>query len=64
MVQVRLLGRNIPLCFLRPRLEKMWKIQQPMRITPLSNGYFIVSFSTQDDLDYAYHEGPWMIDDH
>ncbi|XP_054801608.1 uncharacterized protein LOC129305663 [Prosopis cineraria] len=35
-----------------------------MRITPLSNGYFIVSFTKQEDLNYAYQEGPWMIDDH
>lgn len=33
-------------------------------MVPLSNEYYIVSFSSKEDRDYAYYEGPWMIDDH
>ncbi|KAI9119124.1 hypothetical protein K1719_009799 [Acacia pycnantha] len=42
----------------------MWKSKQPLKVIPLSNDYYILSFSSQEDCDYAYHEGPWMIDDH
>ncbi|KAI9115418.1 hypothetical protein K1719_013737 [Acacia pycnantha] len=42
----------------------MWKPQQPLKVVPLSNGYYIVSFSNKEDRDYAFSEGPWMIDDH
>ncbi|KAI9070705.1 hypothetical protein K1719_047333 [Acacia pycnantha] len=34
------------------------------KVVPLSNEYYIVSFSSKEDCDYAYYEGPWMIDDH
>ncbi|KAI9117938.1 hypothetical protein K1719_011080 [Acacia pycnantha] len=30
----------------------------------LGHEYYIVSFSSKEDHDYAYYEGPWMIDDH
>ncbi|KAI9102969.1 hypothetical protein K1719_023408 [Acacia pycnantha] len=36
----------------------------PLRVTPLSNGYFLVSFSSTEDGDHALQEGPWMIADH
>ncbi|KAI9094751.1 hypothetical protein K1719_026557 [Acacia pycnantha] len=35
-----------------------------MRVTPLSNGYFLVSFSSTEDRDFALQEGPRMIADH
>ncbi|KAI9124209.1 hypothetical protein K1719_005509 [Acacia pycnantha] len=42
----------------------MWKPQQLLKVVPLSNEYYIVSFSSEEDRDYAYYEGPWMIDNH
>ncbi|KAI9081309.1 hypothetical protein K1719_036730 [Acacia pycnantha] len=46
------------------RVRRMWKPKQPLKVVPLSNEYYIVSFSSKEDRDYAYYEGPWMIDDH
>ncbi|KAI9081294.1 hypothetical protein K1719_036715 [Acacia pycnantha] len=42
----------------------MWKPKQPLKVVPLSNYYYIVSFSSREDRDYAFYEGPWMLDDH
>ncbi|KAI9122995.1 hypothetical protein K1719_005884 [Acacia pycnantha] len=42
----------------------MWRPKDPLKLIPLSNGYFIVSFSNKEDKEYAFQEGPWMIDDH
>ena len=35
-----------------------------MKVMPLSNDFYIVSFTDRRDTDYAFQEGPWMIDDH
>ncbi|KAI9126719.1 hypothetical protein K1719_002315 [Acacia pycnantha] len=45
-------------------MERMWAAKGPLRVTPLSNGYFLVSFSSTEDRDHALQEGPWMIADH
>lgn len=61
---VKLMGKTFSFGFMRQRMERMWGSKNPMRVTPLSNGYFIVSFSTKEDRDFALQEGPWMIADH
>ena len=61
---VKLLGKTMAVNFMIQRMERMWGAKRPMRVTPLSNGYFLVSFSTPEDRDYALQEGPWMIADH
>ncbi|KAI9077691.1 hypothetical protein K1719_040378 [Acacia pycnantha] len=38
--------------------------KNPLKLIPLSNGYYIVSFSNKEDREYAFQEGPWMIEDH
>ncbi|KAI9111318.1 hypothetical protein K1719_017730 [Acacia pycnantha] len=42
----------------------MWRPKNPLKIIPLSNGYYIVSFSNKADREYTFQEGPWMIEDH
>ncbi|XP_028770189.1 uncharacterized protein LOC114727667 [Neltuma alba] len=61
---VKLLGVQIPKHVLIDRVRRMWKPKEPMKVTPLSNGYYIVSFTSREDKDYAFQEGPWMIEDH
>ncbi|KAI9121291.1 hypothetical protein K1719_008324 [Acacia pycnantha] len=61
---IKVLGLSISKHVLIDRVWRMWKPQQPLKVIPLSNYYYIVSFSSKEDHDYAYHEGPWMIDDH
>ncbi|KAI9071421.1 hypothetical protein K1719_046617 [Acacia pycnantha] len=61
---VKLLGKTVNVGFMRLRMERMWASKGPERITPLSNGYFLVSFYSTEDRDYALQEGPLMIADH
>ncbi|KAI9109190.1 hypothetical protein K1719_019813 [Acacia pycnantha] len=61
---VKLLGKTVNVGFMRLRMERMWAAKGPLRVTPLSNGYFLVSFSSTEDRDHALQEGPWMIADH
>ncbi|KAI9112941.1 hypothetical protein K1719_016055 [Acacia pycnantha] len=61
---IKVLGMSVPKQVLFDRVRRMWKPQQPLKVVPLSNEYYIVLFSSKEDRDYAYHEGPWMIDDH
>ncbi|KAI9113048.1 hypothetical protein K1719_015980 [Acacia pycnantha] len=63
-VIVKLLGKSVNVGFMRLRMEEMWASKGPMRVTPLNNGYFLVSFSSTGDRGYALQEGPWMIADH
>ncbi|KAI9114135.1 hypothetical protein K1719_014785 [Acacia pycnantha] len=61
---VKLLGKSVNVGFMRFRMERMWALKGPMRVTPLNNGYYLVSFSSTADRDFALQEGPWMIADH
>ncbi|KAI9124988.1 hypothetical protein K1719_003604 [Acacia pycnantha] len=61
---IKALGMSFMRHVLFDRVRRMWKPQQPLKIVPLSNEYYIVSLSSKEDRDYAYYGGPWMIDDH
>ncbi|KAI9125426.1 hypothetical protein K1719_004042 [Acacia pycnantha] len=61
---IKVLGLSVPKHVLIDRVRRMWKPKQPLKVVPVSNEFYIVSFSSKEDRDYAYYEGPWMIDDH
>ncbi|KAI9073489.1 hypothetical protein K1719_044528 [Acacia pycnantha] len=61
---IKVLGLSVPKHVLIDRVRRMWKPKQMLKVVPLSNEYYIVSFSSKEDRDYAFYEGPWMIDDH
>ncbi|KAI9094528.1 hypothetical protein K1719_026648 [Acacia pycnantha] len=61
---LKVLGANFPTYIIRDRINRMWRPKDPLKLIPLSNGYYIVSFSNKEDRDYAFQEGPWMIEDH
>ncbi|KAI9108756.1 hypothetical protein K1719_020061 [Acacia pycnantha] len=61
---IKVLGLSVPKHVLIDRGRRMWKPKQPLKVVPLSNKYYIVSFSSKEDRDYAYYEGPGMIHDH
>ncbi|KAI9095428.1 hypothetical protein K1719_026462 [Acacia pycnantha] len=61
---IKLLGLSVPKHVLIDRVRRMWKPRQPLKVVPLNNDYYIVSFSSMEDRDYGLYEGPWMIDDH
>ncbi|KAI9082694.1 hypothetical protein K1719_035268 [Acacia pycnantha] len=61
---IKVMGASFPTYIIRDRVNRMWRPKDPLKLIPLSNGYYIVSFSTKEDRDYAFQEGPWMIEDH
>ncbi|KAI9094746.1 hypothetical protein K1719_026552 [Acacia pycnantha] len=61
---IKVLGASFPTYIIRDHINRMWQPKDPLKIVPLSNGYYIVSFSNKEDREYAFQEGPWMIDDH
>ncbi|KAI9109439.1 hypothetical protein K1719_019493 [Acacia pycnantha] len=61
---IKVLGASFPTYVIRDRINQMWRPKDPLKLIPLNNGYFVVSFSNKEDRAYAFQEGPWMIDDH
>ncbi|KAI9110956.1 hypothetical protein K1719_018076 [Acacia pycnantha] len=61
---IKVLGASFPTYIIRDRINRMWRPKDPLKIIPVNNGYYIVSFSNKEDRDYAFQEGPWMIEDH
>lgn len=56
---IKLLDAHVPKHVLMDRVRRMWKPQDPVKVVPLSNDYYIVSFTKREDRDYAFQEGPW-----
>ncbi|MCI20923.1 hypothetical protein A2U01_0042086, partial [Trifolium medium] len=63
-VIVKLLGRRIGYKALETRLKQMWVRKGVINIIDLSNDYFLVTFSHEDDQYAALMDGPWFIYDH
>ncbi|KAI9121326.1 hypothetical protein K1719_008359 [Acacia pycnantha] len=61
---IKVLGASFPTYVIRDRINRMWRPRDALKLIPLSNGYYIVSFSNKEDREYAFQEGPWMIEDH
>ncbi|KAI9116206.1 hypothetical protein K1719_013136 [Acacia pycnantha] len=61
---IKVLGASFPTYVIRDRVNRMWHPKDALKLIPLSNGYYIVSFSNKEDREYAFQEGPWMIEDH
>lgn len=58
---VKLLGRKIGFKELENRLKQLWVRHGIITIIDLSNDYFLVDFSSSDDLNFALTKGPWLI---
>ncbi|XP_058764722.1 uncharacterized protein LOC131638194 [Vicia villosa] len=63
-VIVKLLGRRIGYKALENRLNQMWVRKGVISIIDLSNDYYLVAFSHEDDKKAAMANGPWFIYDH
>ncbi|KAI9115273.1 hypothetical protein K1719_013592 [Acacia pycnantha] len=61
---IKVLGASFHTYLIRDRINRMWRPKDPLKLIPLSNVYYIVSFSNKEDKEYAFQEGPWMIEDH
>ncbi|XP_028769454.1 uncharacterized protein LOC114726901 [Neltuma alba] len=49
---------------MKTNLARIWKTEHPFTTRDLDNGFFVVSFDDEDDMNMIYQEGPWMFADH
>ncbi|XP_058767374.1 uncharacterized protein LOC131641072 [Vicia villosa] len=63
-VIVKLLGRRIGYKALETRLKQMWVRKGIINIIDLSNDYYLVAFTHEEDKNAALADGPWFIYDH
>lgn len=61
---VKVLGRNLSLWSLQSKLQRIWRTKETYTVRDIDNGYFVVSFNCEEDLNYVYFEGPWLVADH
>ncbi|KAI9087302.1 hypothetical protein K1719_030772 [Acacia pycnantha] len=62
-MRIRLEGPRIPFRECNLALQNC-RIEKNYYHLDVQVGYFIVSFSNKEDKEYAFQEGPWMIEDH
>lgn len=63
-VIIKLVGRSIGYPFLLKKIQIVWKIQQKLSLIDLSNDFFIVKFTSEQDYEMALLNSPWMIGKH
>ncbi|XP_028764309.1 uncharacterized protein LOC114722447 [Neltuma alba] len=61
---IKLMGKSIPLWVMKSNLARLWRTKHPHTTRDLDNGFFVVSFDDEEDMNTVYQEGPWMIADH
>lgn len=61
---IKVLGKEVGYRFLLNRIQKLWAPKGTLDMIDFKNNYFLVTFSSDQDLDYALQEGPWMIAGH
>ncbi|KAF7839819.1 DNA polymerase alpha subunit B [Senna tora] len=61
---VKLMGKSLGVAFMKTRIERLWSKTWSVQIIDLENGFFAVTFTSQEDFTHAYQEGPWLIADH
>lgn len=60
---VKVLGWHVGYAFLIKCLNILWKIQSELTLADLGNDFFLARFLNEDDYDFAFFEGPWMVVD-
>ncbi|KAF2289243.1 hypothetical protein GH714_032046 [Hevea brasiliensis] len=61
---VKLLGRQLGYKFLCFRIESLWKPLGWYAIIDLDNGYCLIKFITEEDVQRALFGGPWVVMGH
>ncbi|KAI9087808.1 hypothetical protein K1719_030138 [Acacia pycnantha] len=51
---IKVLGASFPTYVIRDRINRMWRPRDALKLIPLSNGYYIVSFSNKEDRNVPF----------
>lgn len=46
---------------LQEKIKNMWSPKGDWELIDLHNDFFVVKFSSSDDMNYVFNEGPWII---
>ncbi|KAK2995285.1 hypothetical protein RJ640_013494 [Escallonia rubra] len=58
---IKLVGADFSLLRIMPRLTGIWRPKGKIETIDLSNGFFTVKFSSEEDYRKALEQGPWFI---
>ncbi|KAK3010212.1 hypothetical protein RJ639_012476 [Escallonia herrerae] len=58
---IKLVGADFSLQRIMPRLTGIWRPKGKIETIDLSNGFFTVKFSSEEDYRKALEQGPWFI---
>ncbi|KAL4366343.1 hypothetical protein GQ457_05G016040 [Hibiscus cannabinus] len=61
LVIVRLLGRSIGYSALLNRIKSLWNLCGEVVMIDLDNGYYLIRFAFEEDVEKVLMEGPWLI---
>jgi hypothetical protein len=58
---LKVMGRPHTLNFMLQKLRQKWALIGQWQLTDLKDGYFVVRFQMQADLDFVLTGGPWLL---
>ncbi|XVF20850.1 hypothetical protein REPUB_Repub12eG0038500 [Reevesia pubescens] len=61
---IKLLGRSIGFKLLDEKIRKLWNPKADYELIDLGDGFFLVRFTSLDDMHFAMDKGPWIIFGH
>ncbi|KAI9077202.1 hypothetical protein K1719_040773 [Acacia pycnantha] len=60
---IKLLGKTIPFWAMKACLTRICKTSKPFTFRDIDNGFFVVSFEDEGDMNHIFQEGSWMVAD-
>lgn len=61
---VKVLGKRVSFRIIESKLQRSWIKGGPITIIDMSEGYFLIKFSSKEDYNHAVFERHWMVADH
>ncbi|ONI13814.1 hypothetical protein PRUPE_4G246900 [Prunus persica] len=58
---IKLLGRSHTYNYLHARLQQKWSLIGGWKLVDLVNDYFVVRFELEEDINFVFTRGPWII---
>lgn len=61
---VKVLGKRVNFKLLESKLRRSWVKEGTLKITDMTNDFYMVQLSSMEDYRHALFEGPWKVADH
>lgn len=63
-ITIKVFGRTVGFTFLHTKIMRLWKPTCKVDMVDLGKDFFLVTFSSQEDLEAVLKKGPWFIGEH